>query len=91
LTALHNILSLKGTLHVLKPLLVNRLEKFSFSGHVLGNITAGENKDKVGPKSLDLQPLFNDISNVGQECNLVCDFWFEGGDVLDSVELIKGT
>lgn len=91
MTALHNVLSLKSTLHVLKPLLVNGLEKFSFSGHVFGNITAGEDKDEVGPKSLDFQPLFNDISNVGQECNLVCDFWFEGSDVLNSVELIKGT
>jgi len=47
--ALNDILLLVGSLHDLKPLLVNTLELLGHDWHVLGNISGCEYRDQVGP------------------------------------------
>lgn len=89
MAALNHILGLKCTLHILEPDLVNCLEKFSFSWKILCNITRCEDRHKISPKSLDLKPFFNNVSNVREKSNSVSDFSLEGGNILHGIHLIE--
>lgn len=91
MAASNDVLCLESTLHVLEPLFVNCLEELGFSGHVLGDITACEDEHEVGPKSLNFEPLFNNVCNVREKGDLVGDFLFEGSDVFHCVHLVESS
>lgn len=88
-TALNDVLLLSSSLHDLKPLLIDTLELFGLSWHLFGDITGGEDRNKVSPEGLDLKPLLDNISDIRKKGNLLSDDGLEWSDVSHGIHLIE--
>jgi len=77
-------------LHDLEPFLVDRSESLALRGHLLSNISRGEYRHQVAPRSLHSQPLLNGISGISELANLFGDDCLEGSDVSHGIHLVQG-
>ena len=87
--ALDDVLLLSSSLHDLEPLLVNTLELLGLSWHLFGDITGGEDRYEVSPEGLDLKPLLDNISDIGEKGDLLSDDGLEWSDVSHGVHLVE--
>jgi len=62
----------------LDPLFVNSLELFGFSGQLLGDIVRVKDRLEIGPVTLALEPLFNDILHCDKLVVPIFKLLFEG-------------